>query len=169
MTLQDLTEAMDILVPNAKYRVIDGVIDWQDERPQPSDSEIQAKIEELKAQQEIDVLYSDLNSLCDKESREARKSLVGWEASGEQVSRYKEKARIAKDNSLHHLLDEEATERGIETSELADLIKVKAIEWDEAVLTSNSSTEAFRVKVQTLIKTGQYDEARDAIKARGGN
>jgi hypothetical protein len=133
-----------------------------------TEEEIKERLEELKTQEEIDVLYLNLDSLCDKESQEARTTLVGWNVSGEQVARYKEKARIANTDSLHYLLDEEAAERGIETSELAELIKEKATEWDESILIANVRTETFRIKVQTLIKSSRYDEARSAIEARGG-
>ena len=39
------------LVEKAKFVIIDGKIIWKDERPQPSDEEIQAKIKELEAEE----------------------------------------------------------------------------------------------------------------------
>ena len=54
-------DALMALVPNAKFERKQGVYNWKDERPQPSEEEIQAKIQELEAAEPMRLLREDRN------------------------------------------------------------------------------------------------------------
>ena len=46
----NITDAVQSFYPDAIFTVSNGVLIWQDERPQPSEEEIQAKITELQTE-----------------------------------------------------------------------------------------------------------------------
>lgn len=48
----DIVSAIYALVPKASFNTSGGKIFWYDNRPQPTEEEIQAKIQELKAEYE---------------------------------------------------------------------------------------------------------------------
>ena len=62
-------DALMALVPNAKFERKRGVYNWQDERPQPTEEEIQAKIAELEAAEPMRLL---------REERDRRIAETDW-------------------------------------------------------------------------------------------
>ena len=59
----DKFQAIIKLVPKAKFMIIGENIIWEDERPQPSEEEIQAKINELQAAEPMRLLKEERNRL----------------------------------------------------------------------------------------------------------
>ena len=49
--------AIQQIIPNAKFLLVNDKLIWQDDRPQPTEEQIQAKIKELEAQAKIDAKY----------------------------------------------------------------------------------------------------------------
>lgn len=62
MIVYTKTEAILELVKNACFSVVNNIVDWQDERPQPTEEEIQAKIEELQAAEPLRLLRIERNN-----------------------------------------------------------------------------------------------------------
>lgn len=59
-----LGSALRILKPNHTFKVVNGDdLIWEDERPQPSQAEIQAKIAELQAAEPLRLLRQQRNQL----------------------------------------------------------------------------------------------------------
>lgn len=56
-------DALMALVPNAKFERKQGVYNWKDERPQPTEEQIQAKIAELEAAEPMRLLKEERNRL----------------------------------------------------------------------------------------------------------
>tara|TARA_R100000152_G_C6728923_1_gene153862 strand:- start:86 stop:379 length:294 start_codon:yes stop_codon:yes gene_type:complete len=48
----DIGHALAVLAPKKRWRVIEGTLHWEDESPQPSEEQIQAKLAELQADYE---------------------------------------------------------------------------------------------------------------------
>ena len=53
------SDAILNLIPNAKFAINEGVLIWDDEREQPTDEEIQAKLSELQAEYEANQYQRD--------------------------------------------------------------------------------------------------------------
>ena len=53
------SDAILNLIPNAKFAINEGVLIWDDERGQPTDEEIQAKLSELQAEYEANQYQRD--------------------------------------------------------------------------------------------------------------
>jgi len=58
-----LITAIQNLVPNAKFELRGNKLVWNDERPKPTESEIQAKIQELRAAEPLRQLRIQRNQL----------------------------------------------------------------------------------------------------------
>jgi len=59
-----IVDALNNLYDKPKYTVIDGkLFSWEDERPQPTEEEIQAKIAELEAAEPLRLLRIQRNQL----------------------------------------------------------------------------------------------------------
>ena len=59
-----IVDALNNLYDKPKYTVIDGkLFSWEDERPEPTESEIQAKIAELEAAEPLRLLRKQRNQL----------------------------------------------------------------------------------------------------------
>ena len=67
MMVYTKTEAILELVENACFSVVNDIVDWQDERPQPTEEEIQAKLEELKLAEPMRIMREQRDQLL-KES-----------------------------------------------------------------------------------------------------
>lgn len=57
----NITDAIQSFYADAIYTVTNGVLIWQDERPQPSEEEIQAKIQELQNAEPMRLLRLERN------------------------------------------------------------------------------------------------------------
>ena len=72
----DKFQAIVKLVPKAKFMIIGDEITWGDERPQPTEEEIQAKIAELEAAEPMRLL---------KEERNQRIAATDWRFLSDQT------------------------------------------------------------------------------------
>ena len=74
-----ITKAIKELLPNAKFIITGNFsfndITWQDERPQPTEEEIQAKIAELKAAEPLRLLRIERNRLLQETDWEITRGL----------------------------------------------------------------------------------------------
>ena len=61
--MTDLTDAIQSFYEDAIFTIRDGVLIWQDSRLQPTESEIQAKIEELTVAEPLRLLREQRNQL----------------------------------------------------------------------------------------------------------
>lgn len=62
----DKFQAIVKLVPKAKFMMIGGEITWGDERPQPTEEQIQAKIAELEAAEPLRLMREERNNKLSK-------------------------------------------------------------------------------------------------------
>jgi len=151
-----------------KFYIRDGKIIWQDDRPQPTEEQIKAKITELEAQAKKDNAYTSLQTLCDTKSQEAKNYIAGKRVTAEQLARYKEKFEIAQEykanGSYADVLKLEADLQGLSVDDLADLIIAKGQAYKQALIKFNAKIEAFRVLVADLIEAGEIDKAMSIIE-----
>ena len=62
--MTDLATALRILKPNHSFKVVNGdYLIWEDERPQPTEEQVQAKIAELEAAEPMRLLRLERNQL----------------------------------------------------------------------------------------------------------
>ena len=82
MSIQ-LEEAIFALCPNAKFSIIGydySGLNWKDERPQPTEEEIQAKIAELQAAEPLRLLRIERNRLLQETDWRFRSDLTPSQA-----------------------------------------------------------------------------------------
>jgi len=72
-----IVDALNNLYDKPKYTVIDGkLFSWEDERPQPTEEEIQAKIAELEAAEPLRLLRIQRNQLLQQTDWRFRSDLT---------------------------------------------------------------------------------------------
>ena len=72
-----IVDALNNLYDKPKYTVIDGkLFSWEDERPQPTEEEIQAKIAELEAAEPMRLLRIQRNQLLQQTDWRFRSDLT---------------------------------------------------------------------------------------------
>ena len=151
-----------------KFEVKGSEIIWQDDRPQPTQDQIQAKIIEIKTQAKINNAYTSLQKLCDTKSQEAKNYIAGYYISNEQLARYEEKYQIAMEYKANgkypDVLELEADLKGITIDKLVNLIITKGQAYKQALIKFNAKIEAFRVKVKDLIKNNEIDKVMSIIE-----
>jgi len=115
-------------------------------------------------------LITELNSLCDSKSKEARNYIAGQKVSNEQLERYNNKFEVAKkylsdkDDESKSKLQLEADLNGITVDSLANLIVEKGNEYLSALETLNNRIDAFRIKVKQLIQSNEFDKVDSIIE-----
>ena len=91
----DIVNAIYALVPKASFNTSGGKIYWYDERPQPTEEEIQAKIAELQAAEPLRLL---------REERDRRLAATDWRATidypGEDQAAWLEYRQALRDITL---------------------------------------------------------------------
>ena len=163
-----LGEAIRNLVPNARFRIDDNRVTWYDDRPQPTQAEVDAKVAELEAQAKVEDAQKALQTLCDTKSIQAKTFIAGKDVTVEQLARYEEKYQVATEykasGNYADVLKLEADLQGITVDELADLIIGSGNAYKQALIEFNARIEAFRVAVSKIIDAGDIDRANTIIE-----
>ena len=148
---------------NRYYKKVQGLIS-KGEVPEPQYTETDLNPHIQKE------LITELNSLCDTKSKEARNYIAGQKVSNEQLERYNNKFEVAKkylsdkDDESKSKLQLEADLNGITVDSLANLIVEKGNEYLSALETLNNRIDAFRIKVKQLIQSNEFDKVDSIIE-----
>ena len=148
---------------NRYYKKVQGLIS-KGEVPEPQYTETDLNPHIQKE------LITELNSLCDTKSKEARNYIAGQKVSNEQLERYNNKFEVAKkylsdkDDESKSKLQLEADLKGVTVDSLANLIVEKGNEYLSALETLNNRIDAFRIKVKQLIQSNEFDKVDSIIE-----
>ena len=72
--MTDIVRAIYAIVPKASFNTSGGKIYWYDERPQPTEEEIQAKITELQAAEPLRLLRIERNQILQQSDWEVQRN-----------------------------------------------------------------------------------------------
>ena len=152
------------LDPNNRYykKVQELILKGEVPEPQYTEADVNPYIQKE--------LITELNSLCDSKSKEARNYIAGQKVSNEQLERYNNKFEVAKkylsdkDDESKSKLQLEADLNGITVDSLANLIVEKGNEYLSALETLNNRIDAFRIKVKQLIQSNEFDKVDSIIE-----
>ena len=104
-----IVDALNNLYDKPKYTVIDGkVFSWEDERPQPTEEEIQAKIAELEAAEPLRLLRIERDRKLTEVDWWTSRALDGTPMTTEQTA-YRQALRDLPENSANVAIDENGT------------------------------------------------------------
>jgi len=129
--------------------------------------EVQEKLDKREEAKQLNKIVLALQSLCDSKSQDAENYIAGKKVTDKQLSRYKEKFKMATDYKLDGSYEEtlslEAEFQGVSVEDLADLIVSKGTEYEQDLLKFNAKIEAFRIKLSKLITDGEIDRANEIL------
>jgi len=103
-----LITAIQDLVPKAKFELRGNKLVWNDERPQPTGEEIQAKIAELEAAEPLRLLRIERDRKLTEVDWWTSRALDGTPLTEEQTA-YRQALRDLPENSANVAIDENGT------------------------------------------------------------
>jgi len=106
-----LVESLLILVPDAEFISINNdlnLLQWKDERPKPSEEQIQAKIAELEAAEPLRLLRLERDHKLTEVDWWTSRALDGTALTEEQIA-YRQALRDLPENSANVAIDENGT------------------------------------------------------------
>ena len=169
MNILTKVTVIDYLVPGAKFDVdpVTEEIVWLDDRPMPSEDEIEAGYIEYVRKTKIDELKSRIDKLADEKTDEAKYIVTGKRLTRGQLLRYEYKYDLAKTykatNKFSEILAIEANMSGLTVDELADLIIKTGDEYRANMYLFVEVIETLRIFLNKKTEEGEFDKVSSVI------